>query len=316
MEKTKKKIFGLLGLLLVAAITVFAAFLPGPEAAATSEVVDTVQIRVIGGQPNVEIVGDLKKEKVVTSPEQGVTVDYDNLNHITVTLKYTDKDGAEHTFTLVDQDLDYGASSMPINLDLSQGSFGYGDYVLTVEGRGDGGASDVAGITFSYIPVKAEVVEDEKSGDVTVELDYDPDTGSPEDEGKVKEIGINIYDEDGNLMEPSPIIVEAPADSVDLPFGDYNYPSGKYTIEVIARDRDGNVLYEIMRFDYDYKAIPVPHSGGDDGGKSAGSPDTGGLFKGLNISRSDYLITGLTIFLIVGIGSTIYIVKRDQKTKK
>ena len=38
-------------------------------------------------------------------------------------------------------------------------------------------------------------------------------------------------------------------------------------------------------------------------------PNTGGLFESLNISQSDYLITGLIIFFVVGVGGAIFIAK-------
>ena len=132
MKKTKKKILGLLGLLLVAAITVFAAFLPKPEAIATGSVTDTLQIRVVGDKPNVDIVSDLKTDETVTTPKHDVTINYENLNHIVATLVYTDKDGNKHTTNLLDEDLDYEAGSRAFSFDFLEGDYDYGDYVLTV----------------------------------------------------------------------------------------------------------------------------------------------------------------------------------------
>ena len=68
MKKTEKRVLGLLGLILVAITTIFAAFLPGPEASATdsgTSVTDTIQVRVVGNSPAVEIVGVTDGEKVV-----------------------------------------------------------------------------------------------------------------------------------------------------------------------------------------------------------------------------------------------------------
>ena len=314
MKKTQKKFLGLLGLLLVAVVTVFAVFLPGPGATATSGVTDTVVVRVVGDKPNVEIVGDLKDKDTIVYPKQDISVNYENVEHLTVTAKYKDKDGVEHTIVLVDQDTTEAPGTMPLSLDFSGGEFDYGDYVITVKGTGHGGVTDESSIAFSYVPVTADITEDEETGDTTIILDYDPDTGAPEDDGKVAKIEINIYDEDGNLVKPSPIIVNAPTKEIVIPFADYNLPSGKYRIELTAYDRHNNILYRRISFYYVYNALPVPGTGGDD--EDTKVPDTGEILHGLNISRSDYLLTGLIIFLIVGVGGAVFIVKREQKSKK
>ena len=162
------------------------------------------------------------------------------------------------------------------------------------------------------MPVTANVTEDQSTGDPKIDLDYDPDNGSPEDDGKIAKIEINIYDENGNLMDPSPITIEAPNKSIELPFSEYGYPSGKYAIEITAYDRHGKVLYNsyIMYYVYDAATptpIPVP---------DAGSPDTGGLFQGSNIARGDLLVTGLLIFLALSLGGVIFILRRDKKSQK
>ena len=54
MKKTQKKAFGILGLLLVIVMTIFAAIIPGPGATALSSVTDVVEIRVVGTGPHVE----------------------------------------------------------------------------------------------------------------------------------------------------------------------------------------------------------------------------------------------------------------------
>ena len=56
MKKTKKRVLGLLGLVLVIITTIFAAFLPGPEASAEggiTSVTDTISVRVVGSVPDI-----------------------------------------------------------------------------------------------------------------------------------------------------------------------------------------------------------------------------------------------------------------------
>ena len=59
--------FGLLGLGLVAVMTIIAASLPGSEAAAveTNSVTDTIVVRVVGKDPLIEITSDQDGKEIV-----------------------------------------------------------------------------------------------------------------------------------------------------------------------------------------------------------------------------------------------------------
>ena len=81
MKKTKKRVLGLLGLGLVAVTTIFAASLPGPEAAAveTNSVTDTIVVRVVGKDPLLEITSDQDGKELVQQT-QIFSFDYYNDN--------------------------------------------------------------------------------------------------------------------------------------------------------------------------------------------------------------------------------------------
>ena len=131
------------------------------------------------------------------------------------------------------------------------------------------------------------------------------------DEEKVDTIVINVYDEDGNLVEGlSPIVVEAPNKSVVIPFDDPNLdlPSGNYTLVVQAYNADGVELYRENSLVVYYEKIEIPDTAVPD----TEAPDTGGFFRNFNISRTDYLLTGLTIFTIVGISGAVFISRRGR----
>ena len=115
MKKTQKKVLGLLGLVLVVAITVIAAVLPGPEASATASVTDTISVRVVGSVPNVTILG-IDNGEIITSPNQTFTVEYENSNIVTVTLKHIDLDGETHTYLLDEKEVDYYPGSETYNI--------------------------------------------------------------------------------------------------------------------------------------------------------------------------------------------------------
>ena len=312
MKKTQKNLLGLFGLSLVVATTVFAACLPGPGASAASSVTDTVTVRVVGVAPNVEVTG-IGSGSVITDGDQTISITYEVVDELKVDLKYTDKDGNEHSGNILDEYYDYAPGSVPIDLDLIQ--YGYGEYEITVTGYGPDGVYDEETITFEYIPVAGTATPEAETGNPVVDLDFV--TGDGVDPNGVETIIINVYDEDGNLVdELSGIVVDKNTGEITLPFDENGLPDGNYTIELIALNVNGDELYRPYIINYEYTASGeepvVPDTGGDD----AGAPDTGGLFGGLNISKTDYLITGLLIFFTAGIGGAIFIVKRNQKSSK
>ena len=180
-------------------------------------------------------------------------------------------------------------------------NYGYGEYIVTAEGIGMDGALDKDQVVFYYYPVYAEITEDENTGATYADLEYTADDGTETSAGDVAKIVIEIYDQNGNLVSPmSPITVTPPTKRVELPFADYDLPSGTYKIAVSAYDRSGNLLYKPYTLEYVYNAIPVP--------------DTCSFFQELNISQTDYLVTGLIVFFLVGIGGAMFVMsKKDKK---
>ena len=327
MEKTQKNILGFLGLLLVAVTTVVAACLPFPGAFAATSVTDTVVIRVVGDSPNVDVSG-ITSGMTTVSPNQSVNINYEHVDDFSVVLKYTDKNGVERTYQLIDENVGYVAGNETISFDLDKGTYsyggntyplpnvGYGEYVLTATGEGNDGVKDEQSVAFTFIPATATATANDKTGNVEVDLDYNGDDGISSDNNDVVTLVLNVYNDNGDLITPlSPVTVTAPETKVTLPFGDYDLPSGEYTIEVIAYNSENNELYKYYYTFVVYKTMPVPDTGGD-GDEGASVPDTGGLFNNLNISKSDYLITGLGIFFLVGISGAVFIAKSGKKTSK
>lgn len=303
MKKTKKRVLGLLGLILVAVTTIFAAFLPGPEASAEggiSAVVDTITVRVVGSQPDIL---NIKPENgsIFVYPNQNLSFDYENVEYLTITIYYTDKDDVVHKIDLLTVDdpesfVDGVAGTYSKPLDLFAEDFGYGEYRVHIEGIGFDGVKDIEDVTFSLYPVYGTVDE---TDDGLAYLDLHYDTTSPD----IKTIGIKIYDENGNLVNIiSPITVNSPDVRVELPFSENDLATGKYKIEITAYDATGVALYKPYVTYYYYENIPAPN--------------TGGLFKGLNISRADYLITGFLIFLSAAVLGIIFMTRGKSNKKR
>ena len=62
-------------------------------------------------------------------------------------------------------------------------------------------------------------------------------------------------------------------------------------------------------------AFPVS-AWADDDDDFLAVPNTGGLFGALNISKTDYLITGVIVFLLTGIFGAVFIAKRQKKISR
>lgn len=303
MKKTKKRVLGLLGLVLVIVTTIFAAFLPGPEASAEggiTSVTDTISVRVVGSVPDILNVKPINGS-VFIYPDQDLSFDYENVEYLTITIRYTDKDDVEHIIPLLEKDdpesfVDYIPGSYSTPLDLLAEDYGYGEYRVEIVGIGFNDVKDFETVEFALYPVVGEANEAD-DGKVYLDLQYDTENEN------INTIGINIYDENGNLVNVlSPITVNAPDMRIELPFAENNLPTGNYRIEITAYNAEGEALYKPYITYYYYEMIPVPN--------------TGALFSNLNISRTDYLVTGLIIFFLAAILGIVFIVKgRSNKSR-
>jgi hypothetical protein len=230
------------------------------------------------------------------TPNQTISYIYENVKTVTITIEYTDLDGNTHTQTLDTIDADYQVGSGSINLNLAGPGFGYGDYVVTIAGEHESALGDEDSIQFSFYPVTGTVAENENDDNATATLDYD-DTNTD-----IERIEIIVKDADGNPVPELPTITVAPTDkTATIPFGDNHAPAGKYKIEIIAYDANGE-MSEPYVVDYEYSPTKAPN--------------TGGLLAGLNISKADYLATGLIAFFVAGVAGLIVIIRSSKNQKR
>lgn len=299
MKRTRKKVMGFFGLFIVALMTITAAVIPSPGVSALSTLTDTITVRVVGSVPNVDVAG-ITNGEVTISKKPPFIVNYENVGSYRVTVKYTNKDGVATSYLLDEVEVDgavgtknYDFTGTPVE------DWGYGDYVITVTGLVGESVHDEDIVNFHYYPLEASVAEDEDTGKYFVDLEYATDEVQVE-KLKVSTIKIDVLDENGKKVDSlSPIEVKSPTDKVEIPFADKKAPSGKYKLLVTAYNNGGEVLYNPVILYCNYKAIEVP--------------DTGRMFQALNISKADYLITGLMVFFIVAILGIAIITKNSRK---
>ncbi|MBR3332118.1 hypothetical protein IKG28_00575 [Candidatus Saccharibacteria bacterium] len=290
MKRQRKRVFGLFGLVLVAVMTFFAAHLPSPGASALSDITDTIIVRVVGDTPDVTINAPVNGA-IFLDPEQMIKIYRENVHTVEFKLTYINVDGEEQTDTIakVFPDYDPGENNVYLNLD-DYG--GYGNFTLTVIGTGYDGVKDTEIVEFSYEPLTASIVEDEETGLPYIVVDYD--------ENKVSKMVSYVYYNGQIVTPPSPIIINAPDKKALLDLE--GKPEGIYTIKTIAYDLDGKKIDRVIINTYERKLTPVP--------------DTGGLFKNLNISREDSLITGAIAFFGFAIMALWIVVKGKRDNRK
>lgn len=291
-------------------MTICAAFMPGPEASATgSEVEDTISVRVLDEKPSVHITNP-QSNTMISSLNGPISVSYTYLKKYgsTMTITYIDSEGAEHTETIIGPEDPLEGETGEISFPFREygEKYGYGRYIISMTGEGLDGERVNDSVEFEYVAATGSVTQDDTTGAVNVDLDYDTDDPSLSDDEKVAKVVITITDENGNpIPGVDPITVSAPTKHYELPFEELGLPSGTYKIVVTPYNAKGVELYRSVALTLKYDEMVVPSTA-----------DTGGLFKGLNISSTDYLITGLGVFLVVGIGGIVFMSKRGKNTTK
>lgn len=148
MKQKHKKILGVFGLVLVAAMTIFASSLPSSKTQATASVTDTISVTVVGEEASVKINEDGKRGEA--SSVLNINVDYGKILTLYVDLSYSDGN-TTHNFRLVEMPTGYGAvDSLAMSFDLKNrtytyngethylpDNFGYGEYSIHAYGYGN-----------------------------------------------------------------------------------------------------------------------------------------------------------------------------------
>ncbi|MBR3055988.1 hypothetical protein IKG64_01585 [Candidatus Saccharibacteria bacterium] len=320
MKKTHKRALGLFGLAAVVATTVFAATLPDLEASAITNVEDTITVRVVGNKPDINIISP-ESGSTVVSPTQDIHFTYEDVDKITIIIVYTDPDGQTHEYLYDEINADYNAGEYSGTIDLSGADYGYGEYEIKIEGEGAEGVPGTDSIKFSYYPASATIEQTpgtgdgtsggqegtaggSTGGDYTISFKYDTESGLGSATGATILINENVNGVAGNLIKEIPIAA-FPTDSYRLILSNYGLPSGDYIITIrIAYQYNGKTYYAYYTYNVSFR---VP---------SREVPNTGSFMGDLNISKTDYLVTGLIVFGIVGVGGFMFVAKKGKKTTR
>lgn len=326
----KKKLFGRIGLVLVALMTAFAYYLPTSDAAATSDShTDIIRVTVYDQYPAVTITSPEDQTSGV-SEDIEVTFSYENANHVDFILSYDtgEVDGEGQpiykeislpTFNPDDLDPTFFYASGDGTVTFKLGDYltthaaelgnNYGNFTLTARAVSPVGYAEDA-IEFSYSPTIVTQAGSDSAQDPIVEVSYDDG---------VAKVELMVTDKNGNPLFDEPIVVLvtpdangdylAGAQSVTLPFGSYGLASGDYLVyatsysrtSAAAEDEDGNPVYNddgnpVYVYGYaeianQHNPFPVTYVQ-----PAPDVPNTGRFLGNLNIAQSDYVITALIAF--------------------
>lgn len=335
MRKTKKQLLGLAGLGIVGIMTAVAYSMPSPDAAAVSGYSNGFECD--NDQPGNECVtvGEDTKVQVTvlkgnlannfTSPKNGETFlnsnievvsSFEKANRIDYTITYKDDAGKEVTEDLPSYTPADPATELSHRFTLDASKYGYGAITLRSVAHGNNGATQEDTVTFNYEAIIAKL-EDQpaKNGDPRLNLTIAPD-------GEVDSVYVYVYGKDGKPLftDDKGNAVPVPLKKSDfdangnliraLPFEQYKARNGEYNAVIMAQDVDGELL-SMVNLPITYKYIDPSAPVDPD---TPEIPDAGfaGFLEGLNITRLDYLLTGLIAFALVA-GFALYLVYRKSR---
>lgn len=318
MQKTKKQLLGLAGLATVAIMTAVACAMPAPGAAAVDHgyecdsaetgnecatTGDSVNLNVTvrEGNYNARFVKP-RDNSVTTDKIVDVEIAYDQVDRIETLIEYKNDAGDTvnqviNTYSPTDE---YGTHTFQINTETFSDSDR--DYKLTVRAYNAYGGMREDVVTFKYRAVAAEIKGNAENGDPNLEVSINED---------VEKISVLAYDKAGNPLfvdengKEAPIVLDRSAIDpttgkilVQLPFEKYGAQPGEYTVTVSAYNADDEIISMVT--------VPVKYAPA-----TPETPNTGSLFGDLNITRVDYILTGLIAFSLVA-GFALYLVCRKN----
>lgn len=329
MQKTRKQLLGLAGLAAVGIMTVVAYGMPTPDAAAvtgpdyangydcdnsqpgnecatkTGDV--NVQVTVRSGKPVARVASPRDKSTTLESPVP-VTVNYDEVNKIDYQLTYKDEAGVSHTVDLAPYVPATNSGQHTFDIDVAQ--YGYTDFELRLVAHGNNGATFNDMVSFSYRAISAAFDQGNNvNGDPILNIGLNEE---------VEKLTVYVYDKAGNPAfvdengKEIPIMLDRTA--IDpktghiltaLPFGEHDLTTGDYTAVVTAYNDDGDIIS---------MATASTHYVSPSDPEAPETPNTGSLFiEGLNITRLDYLLTGLIVFGMMSAFAVYLVVRKHRR---
>lgn len=319
MQKRTKRFLGACGLVGVLAMIAVACALPTPDAMA-KESNTTITVTVNDGSPApyVHFVspadGSIINQKLLK-----VKATASNVASVGYSLSCTKANGEQFQETIKTLP---GDQAQEFEYDISGLSTSQADCTLRADATASDGkvANDVTTFKYRslYVEIKDETAE---NGDPIADVRMSDD---------VYLLMLQVYDKQGNPVfvtkdgKEEPLMIGRDQFNMDtlqldvvLPMEKYGALAGEYDLVVVAYGQDGKTVVSMNtnRFTYDPGKAPVNPEDPDGDGSGTTVPDvpgTGSIFGDLNISRVDYILTGLIAFGIM-VAFAIYLAFRKNR---
>lgn len=331
MQK-RKKLFGRIGLVFVALMTIFAYQLPTVDAYATgSSHTDVIRVTVYDQHPGITIKSP-ENDATVATPTITVTFDYENAEYIEFVASYVDENGATQTVTVgrydpatLDPTFNYASETgATIELDLAAYGLDYAHFILHAYSTSAIGY-DEDSIEFDFAPTVVTQTGTDAESDPIVKVDYDDG---------VARVELMVYDKNGNPIYDEPIVINvtpdesgnfhAGSETLTLPFTSYGLETGDYVVVATSYSRTNtsgdpdNPVYEYNVIDsalgdIDYRtSFPIEYVRP----KAPDVPDTGRFLGNLNLAKSDYIITAVIVFVAAVLIASVILSRKKKDYRK
>jgi len=326
MQRRKKQLLGLVGLALVAAVTAIAFAMPAPGASAEGGSIGSVELTVRveenipQNQPWVSINSPLDGGVNVRQKLE-INFSYKNANTATIKLVRLTADGQQETVTNITPacEMTFSNATQSCEFDYDLGAFPFEDdvkdnagvsYQLQITPKNGALVGNEDYAQFFYRA--AHIEYNDKLDEATKNPLLDVFLNDAIDYALVQvydENGRPVFIKNGNVNEQTPLRITAEQIrnsngqlELLLPLGDYGAKAGKYRAVLLGYGADGKLLAIATDADINY-----------DGGAKPTVPDTGSIFRDLNISRADYLIVGLMAFGLITGFAIFLVVRRNRR---
>lgn len=300
MQIARKHLLGLGCLAIVGAITVFATTLPTGAVSTSGSVDIMVEVYASGSETVIRKPqdGEIFNNPIITFSET-----HSHAKSVRYYLKKLNTDGSvAWTKEIEDQRIEgYDVSgTTTFSLDMNDNG-GAGVYIFESDLIAINDIPMEDSVRFTYATIQAEdPVVSPTGASVKYRVDYT---------SGVKSLTYQIFDEnDKAVSEPININTTDPENGgymdIEIDVTNLDLASGKYKILTIGFAGEGgsgmSIGSSIVTFDYTSPDSP-------------NVPDTGSLLAALNISRTDYLITGIIGFAAISIAALFIVLKSKKR---
>ena len=287
--KMKRKILGILGLIVVAAMTIAAYFTPAANAENGQT---TITVNVSNPkQPEIDITKPANNSELAYRDGIAVDLGFKESEEIEVTVTYGSNSETD-TFAPTEET---GTTTRTLNFSGLANYFG--PVTITAKAKSEGVDAAVKTITIDLVTVTVEIKDPADNNDPKLKI-----TPSR----NVAKVIIQVLDPakpDGEpLIEIEKLASELDGD-VTLPFEENNIPDGDYRFVVKSFDAADEPFEDQKAVNYSYEKSPVV-------------PDTGRFAERLNVSQSDYVLAIVVTSVVTVLLLIVFIFKRSQKNTK